>query len=411
VRRALAIVLAVTAGCGGSSTENSRLTLPPGFKDELVASLEQATVLGALPDGRILLGNQPGVVRMLDPSGRLRPKPVLDLTRRVCTERERGLSGLAVDPDFETTRHVYLYYTLKKLGNCDVVSSRGPVNRLSRFTMSEDATLRAGSEKVLLDNIPSFGATHNAGDSKFAKDGYLYVGVGDGGRDYARRTTTSQENQAARDHNVLLGKILRLTKDGRPAPGNPYTGPDSVRCATIGVAPRGTFCRETYAWGLRNPWRLAFDPNASDVRFYINDVGENAWEEIDVGERGADYGWQLREGPCPMDGRVRCGPGKPSMTEPLFSYAHTGSCRSITGGAFVPRGAGPRTLDGAYLFGDFLCGTIWILRGDRAEDARRETFASGLPLGIVTMEFLGSDLYYVNYLRGELHRIRYSGRS
>jgi glucose/arabinose dehydrogenase len=235
-----------------------------------------------------------------------------------------------------------------------------------------------------------------------------HVGVGDGGRDYAQRTTTSQENQAARDHNVLLGKILRLTKEGEPAPGNPYAGPNAVRCATIGVAPRGTFCRETYAWGLRNPWRLAFDSDAPDVRFYINDVGENAWEEIDVGKRGADYGWPLREGPCPIDGRVRCNPAKPSMTDPLFAYAHTaGSCPSITGGAFIPRGAWPDEYAAGYLFSDFLCGTIWILRGGTAEDAKREPFATGLSLGIVTLEFWASDLYYVNYLKGELRRIRH----
>jgi glucose/arabinose dehydrogenase len=402
------VALALATGCGGGpAAPGVGVALPRGFVDEPVAKLEQATVVAFLPDGRMLLGSKLGLVRMLDERGRVLRGTVVDLRSRVCTERERGLVGLAVDPDVARTRYVYVYYTFKKHGSCTATGPRGPVNRLARYALRRDGTLDPATETILLDDIPSVGATHNGGDLKFAKDGFLYVGVGDGGRDYARRTDTSQGNPAARDRNVLLGKILRLTRDGHPAPGNPYTGPGTVPCATVGVAASGMLCQETFAWGLRNPWRIALDPDAADVRFYINDVGQSAWEEIDVGRRGADYGWNLREGPCPRDVRVRCTPAKPSMTDPLFSYAHTGNCTSITSGAFVPRNAWPRQFAGAYLFVDFICDDIWLLRGDTPSTARRESFARGLSPGIVSTEFRGSDLYYVNFLSGELRRIRY----
>jgi glucose/arabinose dehydrogenase len=360
------------------------------------------------PDGHLLITTQPGTVRVVDRRGHLMSKPALDFRTRTCTERERGMSGIAVDPLFERNRYVYIYYMFKKYGICPIEDPQVPVNRLSRFTMRPDYTIDAASEIPLIDNVPSYGATHTGGDIKFAKDGYIYLGIGDGGRDYAKRTDSSWLNAAARDLNVLLGKIVRITKEGGSPAGNPFRGRGTVACARLGVAPRGARCREIFAWGLRNPWRIAFDPSASTTRFFINDVGETAWEEIDEGRLGADYGWNVREGFCPRDVHARCGPAPRTMTDPIHAYAHRDGCGAITGGAFVPPGTWPSRFQRSYLFGDFDCGKIFELtrHHDRVSTA---LFDRGVGPGLVSMTFgSGKALYYATYARGgEIRRITF----
>jgi glucose/arabinose dehydrogenase len=407
-----ALVLAAVAGLvsGCDSRSEAQGSLPAGFVDELVATVELPTDLAFTPDGRLLVTTQAGVLRVIE-KGRLLRRPALDLRTQVCRDRERGLVGVTVDPHFSTNHLVYVYYTFKKFGSCPTRSDEAPVNRTVRYRLRQDNTLDPGSEQVIIDNVPSFHGTHNGGDLEFGKDGYLYISVGDGGRDYARRTTRSFTNVAARDRNVLLGKIVRVTSSGRPAPGNPFAGPGSVRCATTGPVEPGWACREIFAWGLRNPFRMAFDPNARETRFFINDVGEVTWEEVNRGVRGADYGWNLREGPCPVHGRARCGPAPPWMTEPVLSYAHRTGCASITGGAFVPDGIWPRKYDGGYLFADFICGKIFFL-GAAGNSAMSE-FAVGLPvLSVTSMAFGslrgGAALYYTSFAGGgEVRRIAY----
>jgi glucose/arabinose dehydrogenase len=273
----------------------------------------------------------------------------LNIDSRVCDNSERGLLGVAVDPDFGTVGHnyVYLYYTYKKSGVCPEHQPAGndnPVNRVARFVMSGD-TVDPSSERVLVTNIPSPNGNHNAGDLHFGKDSYLYVSVGDGGCDYAEPTRCQYENDASRDRHVLLGKVLRIERDGGIPPGNPYTGAKSERCNLTGRTERGNNCRETFAWGFRNPFRKAFDLDARGTRFHINDVGGGAWEEIDRSQAGADYGWNLcesrhdnpyRAGSVNCTGRTRRGP--------IHEYSHNTGCESITGGAFVPDGAWARLL-------------------------------------------------------------------
>jgi glucose/arabinose dehydrogenase len=175
----------------------------------------------------------------------------------------------------------------------------------------------------------------------------------------------------------------------------------------LGVAKRGALCREIYAWGLRNPWRLAFDPSARTTRFFINDVGQSSWEEIDVGRAGADYGWNLREGFCPRYLRARCGPARRTMTDPIHAYAHRDGCGAITGGAFVPPGAWPARFRGAYLFGDFNCGKIFELTR-HTNSVRTALFDRGVGPGLVSMTFDAKALYYATYAEGgEIRRITY----
>ncbi len=195
----------------------------------------------------------------------------------------------------------------------------------------------------------------------------------------------------------LLGKILRVGGDADGTTfipeGNPYTGPDSERCNLTGRIEWGKNCRETFACGLRNPFRMAFDPDAAQTRFMINDVGSSGWEEIDRGQAGADYGWNICEGRHDNPdrrGSVKC--GQPPYTSPIHEYSHSSGCSSITGGAFVPDGAWQpaSTYDDAYLFGDFVCGKIFKLTPKDGGGFARTVFATGLGAngpGPVSMTF------------------------
>jgi glucose/arabinose dehydrogenase len=278
--------------------------------------------------------------------------------------RCRGGPGLW-DPG---NNYVYLYYTFKKAGVCpfdEPTNPNNPVNRVSRFVMSGD-TINPSSEEVLIDNIHSPKGSHNAGDLSFGKDGYLYATVGNGGCDYAGNSGCAGRNDASRDPHVLLGKVLRITRNGEIPPDNPFTGASSEPCGINGGDGRtdvGKHCQETFASGLRNPFRFAFDPNASGTRFFINDVGQAAWEEVDQGKAGADYAWNLCEGTHDnpvRDGSVNCSAAP--YTPPIHEYSHNTGCSAITGGAFVPNGAWPAAYDNSYLYGDYVCGKIFELK-------------------------------------------------
>ena len=188
----------------------------------------------------------------------------------------------------------------------------------------------------------------------------------------------------------------------------------ALPAATAVPPPPGLRCQETYAWGLRNPFRFGFDPNAPGVRFLINDVGQDTWEEIDLGSPGADYGWNLREGPCATGSLTDCGTPPAGLTDPVYSYDHTSGCKAITGGAFVPDGVWPAELDGAYLFGDYVCGKIFTLTPSGTGFASSD-FASGLGEGsAITFLFgatgAGDALYYTTYAEGgQVRKIEYVG--
>ena len=252
--------------------------VPTRREDALVANIGAPTAIAFAPDGRLLITTQGGQLRVYQ-NGNLLATPALDLSSRVCSNSERGLLGVAVDPDFTNNNFIYLYYTFNKSLTCPTgqpTNALNPVNRVSRFILGSGNVVVPGSEIVLVDNILSPNGNHNGGDLQFGKDGFLYIGVGDGGADYAGDSGGGGANDAARDRHVLLGKILRITRDGDIPPTNPFQGANSARCNTTGMTMAGNWCQETFAWGLRNPFRLAFDPNAAGTRFFINDVGQSA---------------------------------------------------------------------------------------------------------------------------------------
>jgi glucose/arabinose dehydrogenase len=407
--------LSIALGAGNAAAA----TLPPNFADQtVVTGIDRPTSLAFTPDARMLIGAEAGVIRVYK-NGSLLPQEALDISAKVCSDQERGLMSVAVDPSFATNRFIYAYYTFKKLGGCQYASNGDtllPVNRVSRFVLGDNDIVDPASETVLIDNIPAPEGYHIGADLDFGKDGYLYVSTGDGGCQYDDPVWCDQYNAASRDQHVLLGKILRVTRDGNIPPSNPYQGPDSARCATTGITVPGNKCQETFAWGLRNPFRTAFDPDAAGTRFFIGDVGETTWEEIDLGQAGADYGWNVREGHCALGSTTDCGPPPAGMTNPIHDYNHSTGCRSITGGAFVPNGIWPYQYDHAYLFGDLVCGRIFTLSEHPAGTFTRTDFAQGFgAFSLIDLVFgpSGADwgLYYISWNAPgqEIHRITYTG--
>jgi glucose/arabinose dehydrogenase len=402
--RALLAALLATAALSFPSGATGSV-LPPDFADSLVASVPAPTALAFTPDGRLLVTSQSGALRIVQ-NGGLLPTPALDLTSAICSQGEQGLLGIAVDPAFAANHLIYLYYTASTATGC--------VNRVSRFVLPDTNVVDAASEQVLLDNIPSPSCCHNGGDLRFGRDGYLYVSVGDGGCDYDGDSGCGADNAAARDLNVLSGKVLRITSDGGIPPDNPFLGVDSARCNLAGRTDPGKTCQETFAWGLRNPFRIAFDPNSSDTAFYINDVGQDTWEEVDVARAGADYGWNVREGFCATGSTTDCGPPPAGMTNPIFAYPHANGCDAITAGAFVPNGLWPAAYDDSYLFADYLCGTIFQLVPAGGGTFSAVDFATGLGSGGPITMIFGPDagtqaLYYTTYANGgEVRRIAFT---
>ena len=412
-------LLAVALGWSRFPVVTTEAALPNDFEDVVIANVGAPTALAFTPDGRLLIATQGGQLRVYQ-NGALVAAPAINLAAKLCTNSERGLLGVAVDPNFAANRNVYFYYTFNKPGsNCGSAA----VNRVSKFVLADANTIDLASESVLIDNIHSPAGNHNGGDLHFGKDGLLYISVGDGGCDYAGNSGCAGANDAARDKHVLLGKILRITSGGAIPATNPYQGANSRRCNVAGSTTAGNWCQETFASGLRNPFRISFDSNAPATRFFINDVGQNVWEEIDEGIAGADYGWNQREGRCANDSTTNCGAPPAGLTNPVFDYPH-GSCangviagNSITGGAFVPAGAWARAYDRSYLVGEYVCGKIFNLTPNGNGGYTATEFTTGLGgSSAVTMIFgpyqTTQALYYTTYAGGgQVRRVRYTGQA
>ncbi|MCU0494996.1 MAG: PQQ-dependent sugar dehydrogenase [Chloroflexaceae bacterium] len=406
--------------------------VPNDFVDELVPGLDnltEPTALAFLPDNSMLIVRRAGVIRRYTnpaaTNGTLEATPLLDISGRTCANaQERGLLGLAIDPNYRSNGFIYVYYTGQTNGTCTT-----PRNRVSRFTVVNNVA-NDNTERILINNIfSSSQGNHNAGDLAFGKDGLLYISVGDAGCDYNNDSGCQAANDAARDPNTLLGKILRIIPNPDLTPAQRIPGDNPFRsgpvCAETGGSSTAGFCQETYAWGFRNPFRFAFDPNtpSNQVRFFVDDVGDGRREEINLAAPGADFGWNCREGSTNQNTGGKCNPRPANMVDPIFEYAHDGSvggpaagCRSITGGAFVPNGLWPG-YDGTYIFGDYVCGKLFTLRQNGSTWSASD-FVTGLggssavhlAFGPVTVNgTLTQALYYTDYTRGDVRRMRFVG--
>jgi len=340
--------------------------VPERFTDTtLTDDLDRPTSMALAPDGRIFVCEQAGHLRVIQ-DGTLLPEPFLSVSTH--TSGERGLLGVAVDPDFPRQPYVYVYYT---------ATTPNPHNRVSRFTASGNKAV-PGSERILFE-LERLGATvHNGGALHFGADGKLYVAVGDNSNSSDAPKLTS-----------LMGKLLRLEKDGSIPSDNPFF------TRTTGVY------RALWAIGLRNPFSFAVQPGTG--RLFINDVGQTDWEEINEGAPGAHYGWPDTEGPT-SDSRYRA---------PVFTYPHgSGTSRgcAITAGTFYdpPRSQFPSEYVGRYFFSDYCNG--WIRTLD-PKSGTTTVFATGLGAPVDLDVGPDGSLYYLDRQNDSVHRVRYTAAS
>jgi glucose/arabinose dehydrogenase len=339
-----------------SSTDSGSLPQTIGL-DSIATGLRGPLDVAFAPDAdRRYIAQQEGTVRVHEDT--VRDDPLLDLRDTVVTGFEQGLLGIALHPDFETNRRLFVRYSAPRRDGTPREFSHTFV--LSEFQVTADGrSVRSGSERTVLE-IPQPQANHNAGSIVFGPDGYLYIGVGDGGAGGDQGTGHAEDWYDAvgggNGQDVTanrLGSILRIDVDNRDD-GLGYAIPDDN--PLVGRAGYD----EQYAWGFRNPWRLAFD--GDDL--YAGDVGQNAYEEIDLVEQGGNYGWNVREGrhcyqssSCPDTTLDDVRGGEP-LREPVIEYPHSGEPVSgisvITGNVY--RGSSIPNLAGAYVFGDFRAG-------------------------------------------------------
>ena len=399
---ALSMSLSALVGVQVAGSAPVANALPAGFTDEVVATFGRLTAVEALPDGRVVALEQGGrMVLVDDRDGSAAVRTLAQFN--VCANSEQGLLGFALDPAYVTSGFVYVYRTIPSgaPGGCS--------NRVSRFFMTSSG-LDLASERILIDGISAVNGNHNGGDLEVGNDGYLYIAAGDAGRDPRGDSGGGGANDAAQDRSLLNGKILRVDRStGRAAPGNPFTGPGTADCRIRGNAPSTpqTICREIFAYGLRNPYRFAFDPNTSATRFFINDVGQNTREEVNEGAAGANYGWPLREGRCPQGQNPPCAGPTSGLVDPITDYGHDDGL-FVTGGAFVPNGVWPEAYDGRYLVSDGAFGTTWAWDGEADLGSSFVFLGASRPTDMVFVNGpTGTALWYVQQ-NGQVHKVTYA---
>ncbi len=386
-----------------------RTKLPAGFTEGVVAGgLTFPTDFAFLPDGRLLVAEKHGIVRIFE-NGRALTRPFVDLSSRVDTDGYRGLLAVQVDPEFVTNHYVYLLYVRKSTGSAGAPTTV----RLARVTAAGDFA-RPGSEQTLLgaagkgscldlprgsDCIPS-DRDHDGGDVVFAQDGTLFVSTGDGG---GRDDLIEPTALGAQDVDYLGGKILHITREGKGVSSNPFWNGDED-------ANRS----KVWAYGLRNPFRFTLRPGSGVP--YVGDVGAGMWEEIDVATRGANLGWPCYEGRTrywrygrTSECRALYAKGPAAIRMPALAYRHgtpTGG-QSVTGGVFYTGTNAPERYRGGYVYGDWEVGWLRILRFDRTGRVvgSPERFATDAQGPVSIQNGPDGALYFLAINASELRRI------
>ncbi len=384
--RLLLVALALLAGLASfiafGGTAYGEGELPEGFdQTPFVGGLTSPTAMEFAPDGRLFVAEKGGTLRVINQDGQLQEEPFVDISGKTATAGERGLLGVAFDPDFAANGYVYVYYTQSAPGK------RQPYNKVVRFTADPANADRAlaGSE-TLLFRLPGLtNRNHNGGAIHFGnaddvnERDKLYVAVGENGRE-----------NAAQSLNSLLGKMLRINRDGTIPEDNPFYIKTSGKNKAI------------WARGLRNPF--TFDVQPGTGRIFINDVGQQTWEEINDGKAGANYGWPRYEGPN----------GGAGFEQPLFAYRHgsseTEGC-AITGGAFYnPEEAATAPFPSEY-FGDYFYSDIcsgWIRQFDPVtkEETGFKSKSGEAPVDV--KDGPEGDLFFLSRAGGTVEKISYT---
>jgi uncharacterized repeat protein (TIGR03806 family) len=304
-------------------------------------------LLEPVADPRWFVLQKSGQLLTFDPDNATSVAMYIDLSGVVRSAYEGGLLGMAFHPDYPNTAEIFLSYT---------INHSGPAMRsvISRFILDDVTNPGAGTVVQVILQLDQPTDIHNAGDIAFGPDGFLYIGFGDGG-------PGDDPNNRAQDTTSFHGSMLRIDVLGAGVsyPVNPYDIPVDnpfAGNAECGPGTNANDCPEIYAWGFRNPWRWNFDPDTGDL--WLGDVGQRLWEEIDLIERGGNYGWRCREGAHDFN-TAGCGVG---FIDPVAEFAHSLG-QSVTGG-FVYRGVAIPELTGKYVFADYSTGQIWALQPD-----------------------------------------------
>jgi glucose/arabinose dehydrogenase len=348
-------------GVAGKRASDVAVSAPAGFQPQtVVTGLNLPTSFAFAPDGRIFIAEKSGVVRVFK-NGALLPTPLIDISAKVNNYWDRGLIGMALDPNFASNGYIYLLYPYEATATDD---AGGKTARLSRYTVVGD-TASPATETVLLgtnagsactqfpvgsDCIPAEWYGHGVGDIHFGSDGSMFLSNGDA----SSWNVVNDDALRAQDLNSLAGKIMRIDPNtGQGLPDNPYWSGDPNAARS-----------KVWAYGVRNAYRFSVRPNSGTPgTVYAGDVGWDTTEEVDVVSKGANLGWPCYEGNAVQAGyqfkpvcqtlytAVAADPSK--WTKPIITWDHNGAGSAITGGAFNTGGAYPSAYQGAYFFGDY----------------------------------------------------------
>ncbi len=420
------VVISILIQPGRAFADPPPLNLPRGFVQETVASgLTTPTAFALAPDGRIFIAEQAGIVRVVH-RGVLQDRPFLDIRYKVNSIVQRGLLGIAVHPRWPAVPYVYLSYVYEPPEASGHNPEGARVSRVVRVSANPSNLNEAlpDSEVVLVgtnstfehigspdrmnkkpysclnpdgsyvrDCVPNEGNSHSIDQMVFGPDGALYVASGDG-------TNYNSANLRAQSVDSLAGKILRINPiNGNGYASNPFYDGDP-----------GSNRSKVFALGLRNPWRIAFQPTTGAL--FVADVGRSKWEEINKATRGANFGWPCYEGPIQNAFDPECDPvvsGAWPVTHAIYAYPHGEGRGAVIGGDFVRGRAFPAAYRNAYFYSDFDSATIDYLTFGRDGSVASHVF-TGPAFAAVQLTF-GSDgaLYVLYYGNGALGRIRYVG--
>lgn len=324
------------------------------------SGMSETTGFDFAPDGRIFILERTGRV-LIYKNGALLPTSFTQF--QTVDTGDRGLIGIAFDPDFTNNHFVYFYYT-----------GTDTLNHLVRFDASGD-TANGFPVTIYQTSIPS-NQLHVGGTIRFGPDGKLYLSVGDNG-------TSTNSQDLSNPH----GKILRMNKDGTTPSDNPFVGQSGVE-------------EKIWAYGFRNPFRFQFDSVSG--RLYVGDVGQASWEEIDLVQKGGNYGWPICEGFCQ-------GSDAGKYLDPIFSYSHNGQSAAVALGPVYEGNMFPSQYKGSLFYGDYALGFIKGLTLD-SNGGKSGTFDFDLSAGSVVDTKVASDgsMYYLTYFPERLYRITYS---
>jgi len=315
-----------------------------------------------------------GLMQVFDPAN---PTAVdyLDVSAAVNSSGEGGLLGLAFHPDYPATPEIFVSYTR------DSSPMRSVISRVILDDVTAPSAIGAGSVEREIISIDQFASNHNGGDIAFGPDGFLYIGLGDGGG-------SNDPQRTGQDTTNLLGSFLRLDE------GNPFAG--QPKCGSTLSNPND--CPEIYAWGVRNPWRWSFDAVTGEL--WAGDVGQGAREEVDIIERGNNYGWDCREGFIGTSETAAC---NATYTDPVHDYPRSQG-NSITGG-MVYRGSAINGRVGEYMYADYGSGRIWALRSDGQGGYTNEELLDEPGGPVAFAADADGELYFANINNGRIYRL------